>query len=1349
MTFKLSDHGYVLNTDNTTWSRPGYSSIAYNDGDEPEQRVAGIIGEAADLSVLSNELKQFCTDWPSTYHLSAARANILRPFRDELQGDILEVGSGCGAITRYLGECGANVLALEGSLRRASITRSRTRDLSNVTVLSETFDQLQVSHQFDVITLIGVLEYANLFTQDDNPHLALLKRVRTLLKPDGILLLAIENQLGLKYFAGASEDHLGQAMYGIEGRYQPMQPQTFGRHQLTSLLMQAGFTQSEFLAPFPDYKLPASIVTLRGMETDGFDASAFAWQSVNADPQLPPHLNFSLELAWPEVFKNGLAMELANSFLIRAAQTEGAGLAPELLACHYSTNRIPQYCKETRFTLQDDNDITVRYQPLYPANAADNASPIIKFSCPLSTPYIQGRILSWEFIEIVTRDGWQTADVAALIQRYVKLLSVMMKQASLSIDWLNTYQRLPGFCFDLVPRNIVIQADGTPVAIDTEWVLGSEIELGHLLFRSLLLMIASIRHYGISTATPSISRGDFIKTSLQQAGYTLTDEDLTRYIEQEAGIQHEVTSLAIQEFLTWHPTQPLFAQKIAPTPEQTTNYMQAIHDKDVHIANLEAMIAALTKAEEERNTDHWGLSQALTERNEECKKLHHLILTKNAHTASLEATALRLGQALMGHKAKIDGLNQAVQDKETHIQNIEATLAQQAQALAEREACTHQHSHEVQALRASTSWKITAPLRWPADQIKRVLRLLKMLPMLLQRGGGLQSTAKKAINLAQREGLAGVKHQLGQMNQELIAVGDDPRPFVHRNDYSEWIRRYDTLDDALRQQIRDRIAAMPRRPKISVLMPVYEPPLHFLNQAIESIRNQLYQDWELCIADDASKNEAVQALLQKHANEDSRIKVIFRKQNGHISEASNSALEKATGEFIALLDHDDMLPEHALFYVAQAILDHPDAGLIYSDEDKINAAGNRQDAYFKTDWNPDLFLSQNMISHLGAYKAELVRKVQGFREGLEGSQDYDLALRCIEQLDVGQIVHIPRVLYHWRIHAGSTALAGSEKSYAFVAGERALNEHFQRMGIAAQAGPQECGMYRVHYQLPVPAPLVSLIIPTRNGLNLIRQCVNSVLDKTRYDNYEILIVDNNSDDAATLQYFASLASNPRIRILRDERPFNYSALNNAAAQQANGEYLCLMNNDIEVIAPEWLSEMISIASQPGVGAVGARLRYPDDTLQHGGVITGIGGVASHSHKYFPVSHHGYFGRAQLIHTVSAVTGACMVIKKQIYEEMGGLDETSLAVAFNDVDFCLRVQQAGYRNVWTPYADLYHHESASRGDDNTPEKQARFQSEVDYMHSQWGAELQNDPAYNPNLTLNHDDFSLAWPPRVGW
>jgi glycosyltransferase involved in cell wall biosynthesis len=567
-----------------------------------------------------------------------------------------------------------------------------------------------------------------------------------------------------------------------------------------------------------------------------------------------------------------------------------------------------------------------------------------------------------------------------------------------------------------------------------------------------------------------------------------------------------------------------------------------------------------------------------------------------------------------------------------------------------------------------------------------------------------------------------------------------------RTDYTEWIRRYDTLDDPARGIIRDRIAEMDNPPRISIVMPVYNPEPRFLAEAVKSVQNQLYPHWELCIADDASTDENIRPLLERYALEDDRIRVVFRKENGHISEASNSALALATGEFVALLDNDDILSEVALFCVAKEILKKPEIALIYSDEDKIDTKNRRFAPYFKSDFNYDLFLSQNMVSHLGVYRRDLVETVGAFRTEMVGAQDYDLALRIIDIIDYSQIFHIPKVLYHWRVHPESTAQTADAKPYAMIAGERAINEHLKRNKINASAELLGWG-YRVKYELPENIPLVSIVIPTKNNYLVLKKCIESILGNTSYSNYEVIIVDNGSNECKTLEYLSVLQKKVRFSVIRDESEFNYSYLNNKAVKISLGEVICLLNDDIEIIDAGWLTELVSIAMQPNVGVVGARLWYPDNSIQHAGVILGLGvhRVAGHAHYRAPKGNYGYFGRAALMQSFSAVTGACMVVRKSIYEMVGGLDE-DLAVAFNDVDFCLRVGNKGYRVVWTPYAEMIHHESVSRGVEDSPEKVARFKREIQKMQLHWGDTLLNDPAYSPNLTLDHEDFSLAWPPR---
>lgn len=585
----------------------------------------------------------------------------------------------------------------------------------------------------------------------------------------------------------------------------------------------------------------------------------------------------------------------------------------------------------------------------------------------------------------------------------------------------------------------------------------------------------------------------------------------------------------------------------------------------------------------------------------------------------------------------------------------------------------------------------------------------------------------------------------------LAMVVDKYRSFRAKNsskEYQEWIGSYDTLSDADEAAIRAHIATFRHTPRISVLMPVYNTPEQWLRRAIESVRSQLYPHWELCIADDASTASHVKPLLEEYRRLDPRIRVVFREENGHISAASNSALELVTGEFTALLDHDDELAPHALYLVAEELDRHPEADIVYSDEDKIDEAGRRFEPFCKTVWNPDLFFAQNYLSHLGVFRSDLLRRVGGFRQGFEGSQDYDLAIRCVAATHPDKIRHIPFILYHWRAVAGSTSLSTAQKGYAEDAAVRALTEHFRAVNTAVTVEPGGWPTtYRVRYPLPDPAPRVAIIIPTRDGLSLLRRCVTSVIEKTVYPDFELIIVDNRSTDPATLTYLEGLAASGAARVLPFDGEFNFSAINNFAARQATGEILCLLNNDMEAIPPEWLAEMVTQALRPEIGAVGAKLSYPDDRIQHAGIILGMMGVANHSHQFRSRHLPGYYAQLKVPRAVAAVTGACLVVRRELFDLVGGLDEVHLPVAFNDVDFCLRLNDAGYRTLWTPYAELYHHESASRGSDQAGESQARLAAETAYMQERWGARLRDDPYYSPNLSLERNDFSLARPPRV--
>jgi O-antigen biosynthesis protein len=590
----------------------------------------------------------------------------------------------------------------------------------------------------------------------------------------------------------------------------------------------------------------------------------------------------------------------------------------------------------------------------------------------------------------------------------------------------------------------------------------------------------------------------------------------------------------------------------------------------------------------------------------------------------------------------------------------------------------------------SASWRVTKPLR----------RL-----MAWRRGDA--SSAEVNISHSQLTKTLPPWQQPGYSVEQAWQVPEVED--FDRSDYAEWLRRYDNPSAADMASLTEAAVALSQQahaPKFSILMAVEQHNLAWFKEAVASVQAQVYSKWELCIAVSTHTDGAAITACEDFAKSDSRIKI------GHAASTQENLLKKAfeisTGDWLFELNAINKIANYSIYTSATSIITHKNAKIIYSDADKLLApVFARSQPDFKPDWNLDLFYAQNYTQDLCFFEMSLVRELGGF------DSSFELTSRAIARSETLQIHHIPQVLVHVR-----------------------------QIDVVAETVVHQ----KIQYALPAVPPLVSLIIPTKNNVALLSQCIDSILSKTSYASFEILVVDNGSDQAQTLDYLKMLSANPKIRVIRDNYAFNYSALNNYAVTFAKGEVLGLINDDIEVTSENWLSEMVSHALRPGVGAVGARLWYPNQTLQHAGMVM-VGGVARHIHKHLPKGDTGFNGRAVLTQNFTAVTGACLIVKKALFEQVGGLNDQELAVGFNDVDFCLKLVEAGYRHVWTPYAELIHHESATRGQDNSPEKQRRAEKELRYMRKRWGDQLYIDPAYNPNLSDGHDDMSFAWPPRA--
>jgi len=559
-----------------------------------------------------------------------------------------------------------------------------------------------------------------------------------------------------------------------------------------------------------------------------------------------------------------------------------------------------------------------------------------------------------------------------------------------------------------------------------------------------------------------------------------------------------------------------------------------------------------------------------------------------------------------------------------------------------------------------------------------------------------------------------------------------------RYNYKNWIKYNEPDLKELEEQQKTKFNL---EPKISLIVPMYNTPVDFFSELVNCLINQTYSNWELCLADGSeNKNDEIENICKK----DNRIKYKFLNENKGISGNSNETLKLATGDYIGLLDHDDMIPVFALYEIVKTINENPNVEFIYTDEDKIEGnAKNRFDPHFKPDFAIDTLRTNNYITHFSVFKKELMDKLQGFRSKYDGAQDYDIILRMSEETK--NIIHIPKVLYHWRVHKTSTAKISDAKPYAYEAGLEAIKDHLERMGLKAKVehSGDIWGVYKIEYEVK-GNPKVSIVIPNKDAVNILKKCIESILNLTTYSNYEIVIVENNSEKEETFTYYKELEKNEKIKVVYyPEKGFNYSKLINFGVRNsdANSEYVLQLNNDTELITKNWLEQFIGYCQRGDMGALGAKLYYEDKTTQHTGIIVGIGGLAANVLQNVPYKSHGYFGRENLPQNLSAVTGACLFAKRKLYEEVGYMDER-LAVAFNDVDFCLKIIQKGYKIVYNPYIELMHYESKTRGYEDNMEKKKRYNEESNLFKEKWKSFIEKgDPYYNINFRNDSDQYKV--------
>ncbi|HVU57516.1 MAG TPA: glycosyltransferase [Puia sp.] len=1248
---------------------PGQTPFAYSDGQETEDYLLDRISRAQDLSVGSPELAHVIRDWPTLYHLSPARADLLRPLASLLKGKkILEVGSGCGAITRYLGELGCQVLALEGSGKRARITRARCRDLSQVQVVCDNWDSFEWDGSFDIILLIGVLEYSSLFIKGDNPPLEMLRRCRTFLHAaspgeaasaaedpaghsEGQIVLAIENKLGLKYWAGAPEDHTGRPYDGILDLYNNDTAVTFGKEELARLLSLAGFPFRDFLYPFPDYKLPSITLTDAAFAAEDLVLADLLQEKFDYDQGANQTADLPLTRIAASVLSNGLMADMANSFLIVAglagpyqagvhqgsptAVPGASSFAPgvtkpgdNILAWSFNSMRKKCYCKTQLFTRTPAGALQVQRQRLHPEIPYPDDAPLQQHI--MDEDYLRGRLLSSQALNIVTRPGWNMTELIAWAGCYYHILQTYSSRDT-----------IPGQYLDLTPYNILTRPETTPVIFDQEWTCDEPLPFYFIFFRGIVYSLAGICHY--ASPAPDVPTGII----------PLATQLVNNFIPFDATHLEECVRLEGAYFgdIPLRPGRPFGHGDIPFKKNWRAQY-------DTIFRQWQEARAALDQAAQEKTLFRMRLEQQVSQVRQEYQT---------------QLTLLR---------QHVDWYQRTYEQR-----SLPGVLLQRRLA------------------RAQTSGKYLTASLLSSIQEK-----------------GFRKTLSGILHAVSSKGLSGWLHPRKAL---LPLMRPAPIPFTSAG-----------LPPA-REEDPEMVAAAIRAftwtPKISFIMPVYNTPPRWLEKAVDSIRNQWYTNWELCIADDGSTHSGTRQLLQR-LEEDGRIRVVYLKENKGISEASNAAIAIADGEFIALMDHDDEVTPDALFEIIRDLDQQGDADIIYTDECKVDEEGHLSDPFFKPGYSPELLLNMMYSGHLTLYKKSfLLNKVGLFRPAYDLSQDYDLMLRAEEKTT--RIRHVEKILYHWRMTAGSSSQG--EKPHARITNLAALDDAMKRRGIPAETIALPTAN-RVKIRLD-HQPLVSIIIPT-DAWDHLRDTLQAIYARTAYPHIEVVVVTNSRIIAAPpplpLPAPGRLAHASPVYVAYD-KPYNFSDKCNVGAIAASGELLVFYNDDVRPLEDHWLDNTIEYLFIPGVGGVSPRLVYEDDSIQYAGMATGVRGLTGTTFHGYPKDSTAYINFPQSVRDVSILSGACLAIRKEVFEEIGGFDAVNTPSSHSDVDLSFRLLEAGLRCVYTPYATLRHIGHLSlREHEHT--HRAKDKADI-YLLRRWLHRLTGDPYFTTSMRdhLYHD------------
>ena len=1319
----------------------------YTDG-EIEDTLLDIARSASEED-LNQEISR-AKSWPVLYHFSHIRENIADSLPLTASDTVLEIGAGCGAVTGALARKAGSVTCVDLSRKRSMVNAWRHKDYGNVRILVGNYEEIEphLTEKYDYITLIGVFEYASSYISGECPYAAFLEQIKSHLKEDGQLIIAIENRLGLKYWAGCREDHTGHLFEGLENYPDPSaHARTFSKPALEKLFADCGFSSVRFTYPYPDYKLPLEIYSDDYLPGTG-DLRLNNW---NYDRERL--VLFDETAASDSMIRDGLYPLFANSFLIRLSVKEPEK-GREICYSKFSNERARCFALRTDICREADGEMFVRKSACYPEGdhhigrlkEAGEKLAALFADTPLSVNELiqkeetmpDGRscaCFAWlpgrQTLEQALLRLWQDGrrEEALGVLRF--LSSLLMKKADQPFAVTDEFARWFGKStwpwqsaslaltdLDMVAENLMLTeeehtggsdlpADLKAVLgnhawtlIDYEWTFDFPIPADYVVFR--------IWHYFFARNLPGLDAAPY----LEAEGFSREKTECYLAMEerwQETVLQGHVPVRDLYSSISPGLRDPVVEMEL-PDRREENHYISTLRwGKSSDDPDMQQQEAPMQIDEEGRFSVRFSLR--------ECEKAAYLRWDPTEGCACRIHIEKVLSQGLV-LPVPVNGFREngtdvfwtadpvyELQKKCTHLQDVLITgtweridlrgsLGGITQIQAERNA----FENETAQLRS----QITEITGTKAYRGVEVLRRIRNYIMARVRG---------SVFFRDRH-----------------AVSER---------YQQWLAEHSATPQELDMQ---RKVTLTREPVISILVPVYQTPENFLREMIASVQNQTWPHWELCIADGTPGESVPGRIIQELMTSDARIRYQHLTENRGIAENTNSAADLATGEYITLLDHDDLLAPDALFEAAQAICSQ-DPDVIYTDEDKVDMEGKWHfDPNLKPDFSPDLLRSHNYITHLFVVRKSLFEQVGRFNSKYDGAQDYDLIFRCCEKAD--RIVHIPKILYYWRCHPSSTAENPESKLYAYEAGRQAIEDHLQRAGVSARVERLPYwGLNHVIYDIPEDA-FVSVIIPNKDHIGDLDRCIRSILDGSSFRRFEIVVVENNSTEEETFRYYEQLGTlSDQISVVHFKGAFNYSAVNNFGVRHAKGNYLLLLNNDTKLIAPESIGEMAGICSRSEVGCVGAKLLFENDTIQHAGIVLGYGGFAGHVFSGLPKDTYGFMMRPLMAGNYSAVTAACMMLRREVYEAVGGLDE-KFAVALNDVDLCMRLRKAGYLIVYTPFSCWYHYESVSSGYEDTPEKKARFEREVKLFRADWAETVDApDPYYNPNFSLKLTPFTL--------